>query len=497
MYVRPGDLALTMPDQDAVIYFDAVAKRQTMIVESRFAGGGTDVAWLLPVPGGGDVEVFAATRGLFPTLRHTTAPSVARANNGLLPIAVVVVLAMCVLACVGKRARFSLLCVLGLLVCVAVLLPTLGKARSSATDLGVDVLSRATVGTLDTAVLRAKGSAELGAWLSAERFAVPVGPEFAAAIDGYIKQGWVFVASRLQAPLSSPPPGAAGGVAIRAPAPLGVVFSTDTAVYPLVLTGTVTSKLVVDLYVFADGRAQVTTEHGGDGFVCTASMDAIALSFGRPELVERFGKAPYITRLHATLDKAGMSRDASISIGEFSGYRSRAFTAQGARNQAALEAVVVTGTCLIAMLLILAALPDGPLRWRIVGIVLSVTLGTAHGVVWYTSADIVVMKSSPSSERQAFLHIAIEGMFTDQAQARLSSEAPETRADLARAMLASEIESIGKAMYDEPYDANRWSFEEDSPGNYTIVSNDSGSSVQITTYHGIWSTQSTQPLFGK
>jgi len=64
--------AVTIPDQRALICFSNGIER--LVIETRFAGAGTNLAWVVPLPSPPVVE--EATTGLFPTLQYLFRPEI-------------------------------------------------------------------------------------------------------------------------------------------------------------------------------------------------------------------------------------------------------------------------------------------------------------------------------------------------------------------------------------------------------------------------------------
>lgn len=63
---------ITIPDQQALIYFASNTER--LVIETRFAGTGSNFAWVVPLPSPPMIE--AATPGLFPTLQYLFEPEI-------------------------------------------------------------------------------------------------------------------------------------------------------------------------------------------------------------------------------------------------------------------------------------------------------------------------------------------------------------------------------------------------------------------------------------
>ena len=196
-----------MPDQAALIVFDAATKKQTLAIETRFVGTGTDFGWIVPLPS--RPEVTPGTTGMFPCLRGMFAPIVHRKFNGdgsfLLTMALV--FALCVVYLPKYWRALGMAMVLVLLV-LGILTPTLGTARSSA---GLPIaepeyIDRRIVGDFEVTTLESpRGEAVVG-WLRDHGFHVPAAAE--SAVHQHAREGWSFVATRSRArrARASPPP---------------------------------------------------------------------------------------------------------------------------------------------------------------------------------------------------------------------------------------------------------------------------------------------------
>lgn len=327
----------TIPDQDALIVWDAKAQTQTLMIETRFAGRGSEFAWVVPVPGGLNAarprapEIVLGTPGVFPSLRSSFAPKVVGGQKGAEEVfgaAVLAVASFAMVLAAGLGMRWGLdrwglvvLILIGLLV-AAILLPPLGKARQSARGYEIEVLARELIGGYEVTVIAPgpgaeDASAALRTWLTSNGFAVPeaAGP----ALADYARRGWVFVAAKLQT-------GSGDEATTRAAAPLGFRFKVAEPVYPLMLTAAFTQRLTVDLYVFGTGMAsapgfearrvdEVVRYPGRSRPLGTLRREG-EISLGNEKVLDLVPEwATVGTRLHAVLDTAGMAQDAVLEVG--------------------------------------------------------------------------------------------------------------------------------------------------------------------------------------
>lgn len=302
-----------MPDQAALIVYDAASKKQTLAIETRFVGTGTDFGWIVPLPS--RPEVTPGTTGMFPCLRGMFAPIVKRSSDEGLTFGLIV-LVLFTLSLVYLSGRLRELCaaVLLLLFLVAAMLPAMGKARSS---LGGPIaepefIDRRTVGDFEVTTLESPRGEAVVQWLRDHQFHVPAAAE--TAVHQHAREGWSFVATRLTREASTSEPTTAH--------PLVFTFTTDAPIYPMRLTGAGAERdLSVELFVFGASRA------AAPGF--TAAAGAPVWLHEEPRSIVRhrasriqvqhstlgplIDGAAYGTRLTATIKPADMQRDVMIS----------------------------------------------------------------------------------------------------------------------------------------------------------------------------------------
>jgi Uncharacterized protein conserved in bacteria (DUF2330) len=321
--VDPG--AVRIPDQEALIsYVNGV---ETLAIETRFKGEGSEFAWIVPTPS--RPEVSAGTLGTFPSLRALFAPRLKDLTGGaVLVIVIAGLLLVLVLDLLfwRKPARLAQwLALLGVLVFAGALFtPRLGSSRGLTAGIepprSVRVHERKIVGAYDVAVLGSQDGGELTRWLNENGFATPAA--IRPVVDQYVKEGWSFVASRLRRDES--------GEALMTPHPLVLRFAAMAPVYPMRLTAQgMGESLALDLYVFGSGTASAQ----GMSQVCSAEVQRPghrpgkggwplvrdpenAVEVSHSAIAALTAGAMHATKLSGSFKPLRMAQDLAISIGQ-------------------------------------------------------------------------------------------------------------------------------------------------------------------------------------
>jgi hypothetical protein len=271
-----------IPDQRAMIHWAGGVER--LVIETSFAGPGTNFAWVVPLPAVPEIE--QATPGLFPTLNRIFLPAVDLSGDrwfvgfgwfvlgswavlrrdrlasthqiwltvvafvwGMVwanhvmdfVMALLGTLVLLVVSADLRRRRDPaaksdlmalILLLMSLLVLAGMLLLALGPASTrgigsgDTAGSGVEVLARTKTERFDVAVVTGTNAAVLTDWLRDRGYAAS--SEVAPVISNYVRQGWVFATARLI--------GAEAG-ATNATPPLSFRFASAEPVYPMALTG--------------------------------------------------------------------------------------------------------------------------------------------------------------------------------------------------------------------------------------------------------------------
>jgi len=285
---------VTIPDQRALICYNNDIER--LVIETRFTGAGTNFAWVVPLPAPPLIE--AATTGVFPTLQYLFRPEVV---HEVTPYYIGILLGLG-FACLFWRAlrgpwgfaRFLILICL-LLMLASILLPTLSRASrkamgSSTSPEMVSVLDRKLVGIYETTTITSSDPRALQNWLRDNGYDIT--PEAIPIINDYLKEGWVFVASKVHRD--------ADRTDASTPHPLSFTFKTANPVYPMRLTGLNSQSLLVDLYYFGTGGV----------FAPPFTVESCERRGIEHPLLQKWSDGlPVKTKLTATLSPADMRRD--------------------------------------------------------------------------------------------------------------------------------------------------------------------------------------------
>jgi len=516
-------LELRMPDQRALLWWSNGVER--LVIETRFVGEGTNFAWVVPLPAAPKVE--AATTGLFPTLTHLMRPQVIHRPTAWFLLALflagllwllltlrphtkmrvadwVAALAMGVgvggieadpimifglfifaagaFGAYRTRVRgitpLEIVALVGLFAVFAgMLLPALATASAKGgSSSSVEILDRQFAGVFESTTLTAHDPTALRAWLTNHGYALP--PAVEPVIADYLRDGWVFVASKVSLPASS---GRTNSLH-----PLSFTFPAREPVYPLRLTGVDNGPLEVELFVFGPERAKA------DGFKvleCRPTfyprwdspdwhLPSSRLPMAHPGLAAAAPTAQQVTRLSGTLSPEQMRQDALIKWDGFAPSRTVYYSAQGAL----ITGLNWTGSAACMFMVGVAAMarvrrrePDTYLRPA----ALAAIVATLATTVIYARLPVIPVKLekrfAPRMDARNQFH-AIRIALMDELPAGEPVTLESVRAAIQRGLpaLFSEAEK------------RRFSYqirEEDSPYNYSLRAVPGGVEV---LFHDAW-----------
>ena len=454
---------VTIPDQRALICFSNGMER--LVIETRFAGAGTNFAWVVPLPSQPVIE--KATTGLFPTLQYLFRPEIVHE----VPHYYVGILLALVFVYLLRRAAKSVwhafetaLVLFPILILAALLLPALSAAKragmsSETTSQAVSILDRKLVGIFETTTITSRDPKALENWLRENGFAISTNAE--PIIASYIKDGWVFVATKIRRDNAKPD--------TSTPHPLSFTFKTDKPVYPMRLTSLNNQSLSVDLYVFSNARA--TAPHFK---VESCTRPNIA----HPLLHQWVGDSPVATKLTATLSSTDMRNDAWLDQTPFFvEQKNRLFSQQGALTTALNWGAELFIVCLIVCFFAFAnekrraKLP----RWVGIIAIASVAL-TGLSYLCLPKIEVKLVKGrfyGHWHEQQIVLRLALDDI------------APKTVSEARKGLQELISNPTNAAVYylknwDNNFTGGQIR-EEDSPGNYAL--RETNNQLQFVTFN--------------
>ncbi len=524
---------VTIPDQRALVSWSNGVER--LIIETRLAGSGTNFAWVVPVPSRPQVE--PATSGVFPTLEHLLQPSVIHAPTAWWLLGLFVGALAFLLLTVRPSGRLRLGDVVGaavmgisvggvgqgewapmglaafLIISLVVLrrvrrqglriwdvlilffiafilaglfLPSLAKASAkggaNGTVGGITILDRQWAGVYETTTLTGRDGRSLREWFQREGYSFY--PSAVPVFEEYLRDGWVFVASKVRRDVA---------VGTNSLPPLSFTFATPQPVYPLRLTGVDNGNLDVELFVFGPERARA------DGFsvrTCRpvsrppADLDRASwyperftLPLLHPGLQSAVGDTLYVTRLRATLTPSQMRQDAQLHWDGFEERQEVLYSARGAFTTAANIVMGVAAVASLALILVpnwrrRSAPVAGPV-FTVGALLTTAVIGLVY--LWLPVVPVTLQRGRDwnfysrgpyTSPHQWAVQMAI-------AEGEFSTNQPVT-VDAVREALRNYLPfHLEQEKRFRPLHSLR---EEDSPGNYTLRAHERG--VDLLLYNG-------------
>ncbi len=488
----------TIPDQRALLWWSNGVER--LAIDTRFAGAGTNFAWVVPLPSQPVIE--EASPGMFATLAYQTRPELIHNPAPLFAVCwmmlavgwlllfpregrevvlsdllgcgvaaasvlyfsiptgclAFVLLLWAVVPVRSQRQRaYAIVAALFLSFLLGgMMLTSLGGGRTGVSTGDVTELASARVGAYDTTTLTAKNARALLDWLEANRFQQPTNTE--PVIADYLKRGWVFVATKLNRSDSV--------AATNSVHPLAFTFVSPEPVYPLKLTGVGNGPLRVELYVFGTERAEAV---GFEAEYCAGvewpeagariRQRESVLPVAQPGLRRFAHGSSIVTKLAATLSPAQMEKDAVVRWRTFAPEQKELYSRKGALVTAAnwSAGVLLAFAAMAAVRLALRKASASTWSGKFLAVALGASLLTL-GVAYVVLPQVPVrLERSPTIF--AVRHVRNLGInvLADWAETRPTSLL-EARSALARAVKStSDNVLLGGKIH-----------EEDSPGNYVI-----------------------------
>jgi hypothetical protein len=354
-------------------------------------------------------------------------------------------------------------------------LPALAKAKAKGSSDSVEVLDRQLAGVFETTTLTARDPSALRDWLNTNGYALP--KEVEPVIADYLRDGWMFVASKVRRDSTSNETGSLH--------PLSFTFAAKEPVYPLRLTGVGNGNLEVDLFVFGPERAKVAGFKVRDGLrpqILDATTESLqlggrfqSLPLAHPALQEAAGNAAFVTRLQGTLTPEQMRQDAVIQWDGFGEVRDVRYSRQGAL----LTVLNWTGSALCLFFVGVAAVA----RWRGVeptryakGMVAVVAVAAVTTGIGYAQLEVVPVTLERRLVRWHDFRnqqLAVRLALMDE----LSTNAPITMDAVREALRRGLPFALTNGFSRPPKLTIR---EEDSPFNYSLREGPNG--VEVLFY---------------
>jgi len=489
----------SIPLQRALLKFkDGVEK---LVIESALDAEGQSFGWIIPIPAK-PTAMGKSTPGLLKTLSGAMQPSITHdVSRGVTSRIWLVVAVGVWLVTVLAWAPRSRLVPIGLLLAVPLfmmLIPPLAgrsKMTASASDSrgpgieGVRIEAAARIGNYEVTVLSADSASALGEWLSANAFAdlpekgVPI-------VEDYIKKGWCFVAAKL----------ATDGSGRALPHPIALTFDSEEPVYPMRLTALADSTVYLEVFVVADGRAHCpglplecsdTYEHRPGhrmthrsgkpipGYVGKKHWQVI----GHPAVMNDLWDGCVISKFAGELGPSDMDADLVFELLPAKPYRKHLYSSRGARDIGFIWTAMLLCLALPAAIIVLyrrLTRPGGRvfMLTRVVGPALGGSL-LLWGLVYALLPKTEVRtsrhwKKGPPPQISVSYHSAVRGVLkSDRAVATGTPEyAAKAFGEYFRYRCSVNSHGGGRVRV------------EDSPGNYTIHTDDGGLALRTYDRHG-------------
>jgi len=470
----------TVPDQQALIHFADGA--QTLVIETRFQGEGERFVWVVPLPN--VPEVSAVTAGLFPTLQSVFRPRIVDEVPGWAALwgAALVVFAIILYRKHSATLKAGVLFV-ATLFAISVLLPSLARTRSLGFEMdehaGLTLHSSERIGSYAVATISATQPDGLIRWLSSNGFRMDEADE--RVIADYVSRGWAFAAVKLSREQAD--------VAPASPHPLAFRFETDKPVYPMRLTGTQSTPVSLDLFVFGPGRAvtshpdltvvqSAATERRPEGAepLDWRKRDDDHIALVHPQLCDLVPGTPVATRLSGTLSPPAMARDVQIDWASPQPHRETLYTPAGARQTLINVGVGILCAAAAALMLLANRGTIRPLHGLLLwGLVLSIILPAGYAArAWLPVTNL--RPPGNAAFANYLIHNAVARKIREAAKGSSGPKLEDANGlrNALKEQLRKEQSRTGRLLVDRNNFTGRPRIEEDSPGNFGIRETEAG-----------------------
>ncbi len=334
-----------IPTQRAILKY--LYGKETLIIESKLDGQGENFGWVIPLPAKPDkldivqpglIELFSLNIG--PKVHHDFDEKLLRTFFLVIPITCLCLTILFLKH--RKRLRLVLLLFIGFLTFIfaSLAMPTLGLYTTAGisndpTNNSLSVTTQ-TIGNYDVSILEASDSQALDQWLKENHFQGLTDKE-KIIIDDYINKGWCFVTSKLHRHDDQP----------ATPHPIAIEFQSDTAIYPMRLTGMTNAPVYLELYVIAMDQASTPhlTIEFSDNFTESIesqfnmnrySSNAFSEKLYRSDSQQLLWDGCRITKLCNTVSPENMAHDYIIDFNKKPGYQKHYYSSQGALQSSSI-----------------------------------------------------------------------------------------------------------------------------------------------------------------
>ena len=333
--------APNIPGQRAVlVYKDGIEK---LIIESSLEAEGKEFGWVIPVPAK-PTEFKKVSHGFLETLDLILQPHLIHElgfGYDLLIIAFIITLWFFLVLIFRPRSSITkiLLTFLLLFICLSLMMPTMGLVPGGPVLIsGIEIVEQQEVGSYNLFVLEVEEADALNSWLDSNGF-VGLSTDEIEVVSDYCRDGWFFVAARLKR--------TAGGYS--KPHPLMLAFETRKPVYPMRLTGFTNNPMYLKLFVISDKNAvcspldfEVYNKFSRDdkawrykskyhaGF--SGSFNQM---IGHPDCAEYLWDGCVLSKLCGQLQVEQMNQDFYLEFKDDKPARRHYFTQQGKKNAVA------------------------------------------------------------------------------------------------------------------------------------------------------------------
>ena len=331
---------------------------QTMIIESSLDSKAQELGWIVPLPSE-PTEVKRVDSNIFAEMNRDMPLKMGKDSDIFMKVIgmffLILILSVALSDTIGALTRVLLLGFLCFILFV-ISVPSLASARSIVGS-SVLVIKDEIVGDYQIKVIKAVDSKALDSWLKENLFSTLSNDE-KLVVDGYIKKGWCFSATKLirkEAGKSTPHP-------------LSFTFPSEKIIYPMALTAlaggepffgffVISDQMVrhpqLDVYLAKKYRSSfLNKEYGIKNYHSSEGTTWGLNSFLAGDL---FWNGMVVTRLGANIDSGDME-DLVFVKEPYQLTRNKVFSKDTAIAYSAGKALVVVNYMLLVLIFIALAL---------------------------------------------------------------------------------------------------------------------------------------------